>query len=160
MSAGFADWFVEFKRYRNIPKISPGLIFFKGPFWGAYFWRGLYLEGLSTEGNLRFKIDWVSLIVRSKFTVFNTLYLREIFQVQPLGGLYLKGRFNGGFFALQAWGAYIWRGLYMERLIFGILRYSKFVPKQLGVRLRLAGSHGKARMLRTCRCCFGLKSKV
>ena len=25
-------------------------------------------------------------------------------------------------FALQVWGAYIWRGLYVEGLIFGILR--------------------------------------
>ena len=39
-------------------------------------------------------------------------------------GLYLEGRFNGGFFALPVWGAYIWRGLYMEGLIFGILQYS------------------------------------
>ena len=33
------------------------------------------------EGNLRFKIDWVILIVGSKFTVFAffTLYLRAIF---------------------------------------------------------------------------------
>ena len=35
----------------------------------------------------------------------------------------MEGRFNGGFFALPVWGAYIWRGLYMEELIFGILRY-------------------------------------
>ena len=41
----------------------------------------------------------------------------------PGGGLYLEGQFNGGFFALPVWGAYIWRGLYMEGLIFGILRY-------------------------------------
>ena len=41
----------------------------------------------------------------------------------PCAGLYLEGRFNGGFFTLQVWGAYIWRGLYMEELIFGILRY-------------------------------------
>ena len=72
-----------------------------------------------------FKIDWVSLIAGSKFTVFAffTLYLRAIFQVQAPGGLYLEGRLNGGFCALPDWGAYIWRGLYMERLIFGILRY-------------------------------------
>ena len=44
------------------------------------------------------------------------------FQVQaPRGGLYLEGQFNGGLFALQVWGAYIWRGLYMEGVIFGIL---------------------------------------
>ena len=41
----------------------------------------------------------------------------------PPGGLYSEERFNGGFFALRFWGAYIWRGLYMEGLIFGILRY-------------------------------------
>ena len=37
----------------------------------------------------------------------------------------MEGRFNEGFFALRVWGAYIWRGLYMEGLIFGILRYTK-----------------------------------
>ena len=37
----------------------------------------------------------------------------------------MEGRFNGGFFALRVWGAYIWRGLYMEGLIVGILRYTK-----------------------------------
>ena len=82
------------------------------------------MRGLSTEENLHiFKINWASHIVGSKFTVF-TLYLRAIFQVQAPGGLYLEGRFNGGFFALPVWGAYIWRGLYMEGLIFGILRYT------------------------------------
>ena len=46
------------------------------------------------------------------------------FQVQASrGGLYLEGQFNGGFFALRFWGAHIRRGLYMEGLIFGILRY-------------------------------------
>ena len=41
-------------------------------------------------------------------------------------GAYIRGgggRFNGGFFALPVWGAYVWRGLYMKELIFGILRY-------------------------------------
>ena len=71
---------------------------------------------------MRLKIDWASLIVGSKFTVFAlfnfTLYLRGIFQLQALGGLYLEGRFYGGFFTLPVWGA-----LYLEGLIFGILRY-------------------------------------
>ena len=31
--------------------------------------------------------------------------------------------FNEGFFALRVCGAYIWRSLYMEGLIFEILRY-------------------------------------
>ena len=85
------------------------------------------MRGLPTEGNLYFKIEWASLIVESKFTVFAsvcfTLYLRAIFQLQaPSGGLYLDGRFNGGFLALPILGAYIWRGFYMEGLIFEILR--------------------------------------
>ena len=49
---------------------------------------------------------------------------KKIARAGPGGRLYLEGRFNGRFFALQVWGAYIWRGLYMEGLIFGILRYA------------------------------------
>ena len=73
---------------------------------------------------MRFKIDWAGLILGRKFTVFLcfTLYLRAISKYKPPGGLYLEGRFNGGVFALPVWGAYIWRGLYLEGLIFGILR--------------------------------------
>ena len=41
--------------YRKTPKISPGL--FEGLIFGAAYIR----KGLSTEGNLRFKIDWASL---------------------------------------------------------------------------------------------------
>ena len=66
------------------------------------------------EGNLRFKIDWASLSVGRKFTVFALLYFvfEGNFLVQAPGGwggggLYLEGRFNGGFFALRVWGAYI-----------------------------------------------------
>ena len=76
------------------------------------------MRGLSTEGNLRFKIDWSSLIVGSKSTVFALFYF--VFEgnfpsTSPGGGgLYLEGRFNGGFLALSDWGAYIWRGLFSE----------------------------------------------
>ena len=74
---------------------------------------------------MHFTIDWTSLIVSSKFAIFALFYFvfGAIFQVQVPGGLYLEGRFNRGFFALPDWGAYIWRGLYMEGLILGILRY-------------------------------------
>ena len=41
--------------YRKIPKKAPGLIFFKSPFWGAYFWRGLYSEGLIYGGKCAFQ---------------------------------------------------------------------------------------------------------
>ena len=38
----------------------------------------------------------------------------QIPSTSPPGGLYSEGRFNGGFFALRFWGAYIWRGLFMD----------------------------------------------
>ena len=76
------------------------------------------MEGLIYGGKFAFReIDWVSLIVGSKFTFVLpcfTLYLRAIFQVQAPGGLYLERRFNGGVFALRVWGAYIWKGLFSE----------------------------------------------
>ena len=74
-----------------------------------------------------FKIDWASLIVGRKlpFLLYFTLHLRAISKYKPPGGLMFEGAgFNGGFFALSLWGTYIWRGLYMEGLIFGILRFS------------------------------------
>ena len=75
---------------------------------------------------MRFKIDWASLIVGSKFTVFALFYFvfEGNFEVQAPGGAYIwRGDLTEVFFALRVLGAYIWRGLYMEGLIFGILRY-------------------------------------
>ena len=69
--------------YVKIPKISPGAYIFQRPF----------LRGLSTEGNLRFKIDWVSLIVGRKSTIFALFYFvfEGSFQVQAPGGLIFGG---------------------------------------------------------------------
>ena len=93
-------------KYRKIPKISCGLIFFKALFEGFIFRRGLTMEG-----NLRFKIDWASLIVGRKFTVFALSYFvfEGNFKVQAPRP---PSRGGGG-------GAYIWRGNLME----GFLRY-------------------------------------
>ena len=65
---------------------------------------------------MRLEIDWASLLLGRKFTVFLcfTLYLTEISKYNTLGGLYLDGQFNRGFFALQVCGAYTWRGLFSE----------------------------------------------
>ena len=60
---------------------------------------------------MRFKIDWASLIVGSRFIVFALFYF--VFEGN-FGGLYLEGQFNRGFFASPVWGAYIWRGLFSE----------------------------------------------
>ena len=84
--------------YHKILKISPVAYIFQRPFWGTYFWRGL-----STEGNLCFKIDWASLIVGIKFTVFALFHFV----------------FEGNFQSTSHWGAYIWTGDLTE----GFLRY-------------------------------------
>ena len=84
--------------YRKIPKISPGAYIFHRP-----FLRGLFLEGLIYGGNLRFKIDWASLLVGSKFTVLALFYFV----------------FEGNFPSTSPRGAYIWRGDLTE----GCLRY-------------------------------------
>ena len=72
------------------------------------------------ERNLRFKIDWASLIVGRKFTVFALFYFVFEGKYKSPGGLYSEGRFNGAFFALRVWEAYIWRGLFSE--FYGISR--------------------------------------
>ena len=117
----------QYLRYRKIPKISPrAYIFLRA------FLRGLFLEGLIFGGAyLRREIcvsKSIGLACSGKeiyHFCFVLLCIRgQIPSTSPPGGLYLEGRFNGGFFALPVWGAYIWRGLYMEGLIFGILRYS------------------------------------
>ena len=51
-----------------------GLYFSKALFEGPIFGGAYIRRGLSTEGNFRFKIDWASLIVGRKFTVFALFY--------------------------------------------------------------------------------------
>ena len=74
---------------------------------------------------MRFKIDWASLIVGRKFTVFALLdfVFEGNFQVQAPrgGGLYLEGRFRGGFLALG-----VWWGLYLEGLLHGGAYFRNF----------------------------------
>ena len=108
--------------YRKIPKISPGAYIFQRP-----FLRGLFLEGLIFGGACLRREICVSKSIglTVSFLLCYTLYLMAIFQVQAPGGLIFGGRFNGGFFCVTGLGAYIWRGLYMEGLIFEILRYGQ-----------------------------------
>ena len=66
------------------------------------------------------QIDWASLTVGSKYTLFVLFYF--VFEgnfpsTSPPGGggggFYLQGRFNGGFFVSPVWGTYVWRVFYM-----------------------------------------------
>jgi len=75
--------------YRKIPKISPGAYIFQRP-----FLRGLFLEGLIFGGAYLWReIDWASLIVGRKFTVFTLFYFvfEGNFQVQAPRGLTFGG---------------------------------------------------------------------
>ena len=73
------------------------------------------------EGNLRFKIDWASLTVGRKFIVFASFYFvfECNFQIQAPEGAYKRGGDLTDDFLRYKFGG---GGLYMEGLIFGILR--------------------------------------
>ena len=66
------------KVHNDIPENSEnkprGLYFSKALIEGPIFGGAYIRRGLSTEGDLRFKIDWASPIVGSKFTVFALFY--------------------------------------------------------------------------------------
>ena len=60
-----------------------------------------------------------------EFTIFALFYFvfEGKFQVQAPGGAYIwRDDLTEVFLRYDFWGAYIWRGLYMEGLIFVILR--------------------------------------
>ena len=85
---------------------------------------------------MRFKIDWASFIVGSKFTVFALFYF--VFQgtfpgTSPQGAYVWRGDLTEGFLRYRFGGAYIWRGLYMEGHIFGILRYANITKSRLSL---------------------------
>ena len=73
------------------------------------------------EGSLLFKIDWASLIVGSKFTVFALfffVYEGNFPRTSPRGAYIWRGDLTEGFFCVTGL-----EGLYLEGLIFGILRH-------------------------------------
>ena len=79
-------------RYRKIPKISPE----------AYICQRPLLKGLSTEGICVSKSIGLALYLEGNlpFLLCFTLHLGAISKYKPPGGLYLDGRFNGGYLGL------------------------------------------------------------
>ena len=65
---------------------------------------------------MRFKIDWASLIVGSKFTVFALFYFvfEGNFQVQATGGLIFGGTVQRRFFLRYRFGGLIFGGAYFR----------------------------------------------
>ena len=107
---GIWNFSLSVEKYRKIPKISPGDYIFQRP-----FLRGLFLEGLIYGGKFAFQNQEIY-----HFCFFYLCIRWQIPSTSPPEGLYSEGRFYGGFFAVRFWGAYIWRGLYMEGLILRI----------------------------------------
>ena len=101
------------------PHVSKAL--FEGLIFGGAYIR----RGLSTEGNLRFKSDWTSLIVGGKLTVFALFYF--VFEgnfpsTSPQGAYIWRGDLTEGFLRYEFRGAYVWRGFIHGRANFRILR--------------------------------------
>ena len=122
--------------YHKIPKISPGAYIFQRP-----FLRGLFLEGLIYGGKFAFQTrlgkpySWKEIY---RFCLFVLRIWGQFSKYKPPGGLYLEGRFNGGFFlryrfgGLISGGAYTWRGLFSE--FYGTLSLVCYWP---GTRIKL-----------------------
>ena len=73
-STKLAPKFIVMKLPKNSENKPCDLYFSKALFEGLIFGGAYIQRGLSTEGNLRFKIDWASLMVGSKFTIFALFY--------------------------------------------------------------------------------------
>ena len=73
---------------------------------------------------MRFKIDWASLIVGSKFTVFALFYFvfEGNFQVQDPGGLIFGGAISRKVFCVTSLGC-----LYLEGIIHGGAYFRNFM---------------------------------
>ena len=84
---------------------------------------------------MHFKIDWASLIVGRKFTVFALFYF--VFEgnfpsTSPRGGLFWRGDLTEGFLrydfgGLIFGGAYTWRGLFSELYCILVAQCVRFV---------------------------------
>ena len=110
--------YLKLRIYRKIPKISRGAY--------VYFSRPS-MRGLSTEGNLCFKIDRASHIVGRKFTIFAlfALYLGAISKLvqAPRGGGPAHIRRDN---LTEGCLRYEFGGLYLEQLIHGGAYFRNF----------------------------------
>ena len=97
-------WFRQV--YRKIPKISPGASIFQRP-----YLRGLFLEVLLFGRAYLRRRSWKEIY---RFCLVLLCIWGQFPSTSPWGGLYLEGRFHGGFFVLWGRVAYTWRGLFSE----------------------------------------------
>ena len=90
---------------------------------------------------MRFKIDWASFIVGSKFSVFALFYfvLEGSFQsTSPRGAYIWRGDSTEG---LGVWGAYIWRGLFSEFYGIPLIIHAGFLNRGISSNGRAPALH-------------------
>ena len=114
------------------------LIFFKGPFWGAYFWRGLYSEGLIYGGKLAFQNRLGNFTV---FALFYYVFEGNFPSTSPRGAYIWRGDLTEGFLRCELGGlifggASKWRGLF-SAFYGNFLIHSFFLIRMLFFRPRL-----------------------
>ena len=89
------------------------------------------------EGNLRFKIDWASLIVGSKFTVFSLFYF--VFEgnfpsTSPRGGG--GGLYSEGFWRYR-FGGFILGGAYFRNFTVRTFGFSPFIKQYFTINTHI-----------------------
>jgi len=108
---------IIFKSTRKIPKNKHRSLYFSKALFQGLIFGGAYIRsGFSTEGNLRFKIDWASLLSEGNLPFLLCFTLLEgNFQVQAPRGAYIwRGDLTGVFkFALRI-GGLIFGGAYFR----------------------------------------------
>ena len=122
-------------KYRKIPKTSPAAYISQKPFLRGLFLEGLIFGGayLCMERNLRFKIDWSSLIVGSKFTVYASFYFvfeRNFLSTSPRGAYIWRGDLTEGFLRYR-FGGLIFGGAYFRNLT--VTNFCRLTERALGL---------------------------
>ena len=98
------------------------LYFFKGPFWGAYFWRGLYSKGLiygrkfAFQNRLGYPYSWKEIC---RFCFVLLCIWGQFSKNKPWGAYIWRGELTEGFLCywfggLIFGGVYTWRGLFSK----------------------------------------------
>ena len=94
--------------YSKIPKISPGLMFFKGPFCRVYFSEGFLVE------KLRSKIDWTSLWLEGNWCVIVLFLLCFILYLKTISKYKLQGSYIRRGVLVEGFLCYKFEGLIHE----------------------------------------------
>ena len=105
-------------------KLTPRLIFFRGPFWGANFWRGLWRREIFVSKSIGLTYSWKE--IYHFFALFYVVFEGN-FQVQVPGGLIFGGAISQKVFCVMSLG-----GLYLEGLIHGGSYFWNFTVYEKG----------------------------